>query len=870
MKTKKRTNVRKINKSKLKEKNIIAAVFVTVLTLLVIVVSYIRISVLTEQRCLERLQEAVNTVMDDINNKLSRDSNILNAVAEIISMEDNFDTETMRGIMTQFSALTTAKNINLLLPGDIVIGNEGKEFDAYGKISFEGESAKGEHVTDRMTSITDDEKMLIRHFVPVVKNGETVAMVYASTLLENLPKSLNISNIYNGTATVYLIDRSNGDFLMNTLHNELGNISDFNDKETKGHNDAKDVRKKILEGKSGYIVSKSTMLDKYMYFYYAPVNVEEWELGEAPDYNQWTVAVAVPEDEAFANLYRIRSVCYLLGIFETIILIIYFIWTIRNTNATLEKAVLEERLVKAENAERAKTMFLSNMSHDIRTPMNAIIGYTTLAAANLDNKERVKDYLSKTISSSNHLLSLINDILDMSRIESGRVYIEETECSLPDVLHDLRNILQSQMKSKQLNFFIDTIDVVDEDVYCDRLHLNQVLLNLLSNAIKFTPAGGSVSLTIKQKHGAPEGYASYEISVKDTGIGMAPEFLDRVFDPFERELTSTVSGIQGTGLGMAIAKNIIDMMGGTIEVKSEQGKGTEFIISFELRLQSEKKQVEVIKELEGLRALVVDDDYNVCDSVTKMLVQLGMRADWTLSGKEAVLHAKQAYELADEFNAYIIDWQLPDLNGIEVVRRLRKAIGESTPIIILTAYDWEGIEDEAREAGVTAFCSKPIFLSTLRDTLLSATGRPEPTKEEPIIPESSGDIAGKRILLVEDNELNREIAETILVESGLLVETAEDGTVAVEKVMASDDGYYDLILMDIQMPVMNGYDATIAIRNLKNPAHSSIPIVAMTANAFNEDKEQAIKCGMNDHIAKPLDMEKLFDVLRKYLGGSKQ
>ena len=538
----------------------------------------------------------------------------------------------------------------------------------------------------------------------------------------------------------------------------------------------------------------------------------------------------------------------------------------KNTKETLEKAVLEERLIKAENAERAKTMFLSNMSHDIRTPMNAIIGYTTLAATNIDDKEKIKDYLTKILSSSNHLLSLINDILDMSRIESGRVYIEETECSLPDILHDLRNIMQSQMKSKNLDFYMDTMDVIDEDVYCDKLHLNQVLLNLLSNAIKFTPAGGSVSLTIKQKHGAPSGYGLYEIRVKDTGIGMSPEFLEKVFEPFERENTTTVSGIQGTGLGMALAKNIVDMMGGKISVKSEQGKGTEFILDLELRLQNEPKQVEIIKELSGMHALVVDDDYNICDSVTKMLVQLGLRADWTMSGKEAVLHARQSIELADEFDAYIIDWQLPDLSGIEVVRQIRKEIGDKVPIIILTAYDWSNIEDEAKSAGVTAFCNKPIFVSTLRNTLLAAIGEfNEQTEEEDAIPTVSDDIKGKRILLVEDNELNSEIAEAILTESGFVIETADDGTVAVDKVKNSKPGYYDMILMDVQMPKMNGYEATKAIRGLKDKALASIPIVAMTANAFNEDREEALKNGMNDHVAKPLNMEKLFEVLNKYL-----
>lgn len=854
----------KIDKSKLKDKNIIATLLVIVLISVVLVISNIKISRLTENRCLERIQEVANTVMDDVINKITNDSRILNAVAEIITIEEDFDTTTMQKIMGEFAPLTASGNMNLLLPGDKIITRNGL-IDGAGKISFEEDSGLGEHVTNRMISIMDDNQLIIRHFVPIIKDNETVAMLYSSTNLKNFPDALNIDNMYNGSASIYIIDRENGDFIMDTWHDELGNLNDIGFRETRGGITFDKVKEEILNGDSGHVQFRSNTTGEYMYFYYMPIKYDKWGIGDANDVNKWTVAVAVPESEAFSNLYNIRKVCYVLCFAVACILIIYLLWTLKNTKETLEKAVLEERLVKAENAERAKTMFLSNMSHDIRTPMNAIIGYATLAVSNIEDTERIKDYLKKILSSSNHLLSLINDILDMSRIESGRVYIEETECSLPDILRDLRTILLSQMKSKNLDFFMDTIDVVDEDVYCDKLHLNQVLFNLLGNAIKFTPAGGTVSFTIKQKHGAPPGYGAYEMRVKDTGVGMSPEFLEHVFEPFERENNSTISGIQGTGLGMAIAKNIVDMMGGKIEVKSQQGKGTEFILTLELKLQSSSKQVEIIKELQGMHALVVDDDYNICDSVTKMLVQLGLRATWTMSGKEAVLHARQSMEMGDKFDAYIIDWQMPDISGIEVVRQIRNDIGEEVPIIILTAYDWSNIETEAKNAGVTAFCNKPIFVSTLRDTLLSSIGKRTDETIENVMPSVSDKIKGKRILLVEDNELNSEIAEAILTENGFFVDTVNDGSVAVDKIRHSRPGYYDLILMDIQMPKMNGYEATIAIRSFENKELADIPIIAMTANAFNEDRELAIKSGMNDHIAKPLNMEKLFDVLNKYL-----
>ena len=525
---------------------------------------------------------------------------------------------------------------------------------------------------------------------------------------------------------------------------------------------------------------------------------------------------------------------------------------------------LSEAVRAAETANKAKSTFLSNMSHDIRTPMNAIIGFTTLAVSNIDDKKRVQDYLGKILSSSNHLLSLINDILDMSRIESGKIHLEETEVSLSEVLHDLKTIISGQIHAKQLELYMDAMDVTNEDVYCDKTRLNQVLLNLLSNAVKFTPAGGTVSVRIRQCHGTQKGSELYEIRVKDNGIGMSQEFVQKIFSPFERERTSTVSRTQGTGLGMAITKNIVDMMGGTIEVQTEQGKGTEFIVRLPFRTQPEHQRTEKIAELEGLKALVVDDDFNTCDSVTKMLVRVGMRSEWTLSGQEAVLRARQSMELGDAFHAYIIDWRLPDMNGIEVTRQIR-SLGDDTPIIILTAYDWSDIEAEARAAGVTAFCAKPLFMSDIRETLMTAIGQSQSEPEDSVLPAAGSDFRGRCILLVEDNELNREIAVEILNEYGFLVDTAENGAEAVEKVKNSTSGKYDLVLMDVQMPVMNGYEATKQIRALDDPALAGITILAMTANAFDEDRKKALKCGMDGFLSKPIVIEELISTLQKNL-----
>ena len=521
---------------------------------------------------------------------------------------------------------------------------------------------------------------------------------------------------------------------------------------------------------------------------------------------------------------------------------------------------LSEAVAAAEAASRAKSTFLSNMSHDIRTPMNAIIGFTTLAVSNIDNQERVKDYLTKTLSSSRHLLALINDILDMSRIESGKLQLEEIEVNLAEMLHDIKTIVSGQIHAKQLELYMDALDVTDEDVYCDRTRMGQILLNLLSNAIKFTPAGGTVSVRVRQFAGTVRDCAQYEFRVRDNGIGMSPEFAQKIFEPFERERTSTVSRIQGTGLGMAITRNIVEMMGGTIKVQTEKNRGTEFIICLPLRVQTGTRREEKIAELAGLKALVVDDDFNTCDSVAKLLNRVGMRAEWTLSGREAVLRARQSIELGDPCRAYIIDWRLPDMNGIEVTRQIR-SLNDDTPIIILTAYDWSDIEGEAKAAGVTAFCSKPMFLSDLRDTLLTAIGHTQ-TEEQDILPGKNADFRGRHILLVEDNELNREIAVAILHEYGFLVDTAENGAVAVEKIRTSDPGRYDLVLMDVQMPVMDGCTATQRIRALEDPVRAAVPIVAMTANVFEEERKRAFDCGMNGFLSKPIVIEELVDALK--------
>jgi signal transduction histidine kinase/CheY-like chemotaxis protein len=527
-----------------------------------------------------------------------------------------------------------------------------------------------------------------------------------------------------------------------------------------------------------------------------------------------------------------------------------------------KQKALSDALIAAEHANHAKTTFLNNMSHDIRTPMNAIVGFTALAASHMDNPEQVKDYLQKISVSSQHLLSLINDVLDMSRIESGKVTIEESDVHLPDVIHDLRTIIQANVTAKQQELLIDTQDVKHEDIITDKLRLNQVLLNILSNAIKFTPAGGTISFRLIEEPSSRADTADFVFRIKDNGIGMSKEFQKTIFEAFTRERTSTVSGTQGTGLGMAITKNIVDMMGGSISVESEEGKGSEFIVRIPCRIGESRVISEKIPELQGLRALVADDDTHSCLSVSAMLRDIGMRPDWTNYGKEAVIRAKEAKDQADEFKVYIIDWMMPDLNGIETVRRIRKIVGDDAPIIILTAYDWSDIEAEARQAGVTTFCSKPIFMSELRSVLAKPFLIEKPAADEA---PAALDFTGKKILLAEDNEMNQMIAAEILKSAGFTIDIASNGTEAVEKMEATPAGTYDVILMDIQMPVMDGYEAAKRIRAMEDQEKAEIPIIAVTANAFEEDRKIALEAGMNGHLAKPYDIDAIMKTLSELL-----
>ena len=684
-------------------------------------------------------------------------------------------------------------------------------------------------------------------------NGQRSTGLIAAVPLEYITDFLSLED--EGQLMYYHIIRPDGSFVIQNPNSELWYF--FEQLQNQPDSAAN-------ESSSGNPVKAlgAALKNHQEYAATLDVNGEERQVyGISLPYSEWYLVSVMPYsilDHVINNLDSQRMFMTLLScasilIILTLIFLRYFSIT-RSQVHELEKA-----RQAALEANKAKSEFLANMSHDIRTPMNAIVGMTAIATAHIDDRKQVRNCLRKITLSSKHLLGLINDVLDMSKIESGKLTLTTEQISLKEVVEGIVNIMQPQVKTKKQTFDIHVENIFTENVWCDGIRLSQVLLNLLSNATKYTPEGGSIQLSLSEEASPKgEGHVRIHIKVKDNGIGMSPDFLKRIYESYSRADGARIHKTEGAGLGMAITKYIVDAMEGTIDIQSEPDKGTEFLLMFDFEKAA---AMEMDMVLPSWNMLVVDDDELLCKTAMEALKSIGIKAEWTLSGEKAIELVNQRHKKRDDYQIILLDWKLPGMNGIQVAKEIRRNLGDDVPILLISAYDWSEFEAEAREAGISGFISKPLFKSTLYHALrqyMDSETEHDQTSDQDI------NLSGRRILLAEDNELNWEVARELLSDLGVELDWAEDGRICVDKFQTSPQGYYDIILMDIRMPHMTGYEATQAIRGLDHPDALSVPIIAMSADAFSDDIQHCLDCGMNAHIAKPIDIMELTRLLKRY------
>ena len=685
-------------------------------------------------------------------------------------------------------------------------------------------------------------------------NGDRSTGLIAAVPLEYITDFLFLKE--EGQLMYYHIIRPDGSFVIQNSNTELRYFFEQLQKQSDSA---------VNESSAENPVEKfSAALKKHEeYTAILEVNGEERQIyGISLPYSEWYLVSVMPYtilDDAINNLGSQRIFMTLLScasvlIILTVIFLRYFSIT-RSQMNELEKA----RQVALE-ANKAKSEFLANMSHDIRTPMNAIVGMTAIAAAHIDDRKQVENCLRKITLSSKHLLGLINDVLDMSKIESGKLTLATEQISLKEVVEGIVNIMQPQVKTKKQTFDIHVKNILTENVWCDGVRLNQVLLNLLSNATKYTPEGGSIHLSLFEEN-SPKGerYVRIYIKVKDNGIGMSPDFLKRIYESYSRADGARIHKTEGAGLGMAITKYIVDAMEGTIDIQSEPDKGTEFLLTFDFE-KAAAMNMDMV--LPSWNMLVVDDDELLCRTAMDALKSIGIKAEWTLSGEKAIELVNEHHKRREDYQIILLDWKLPGMDGIQVAKEIRHNLGDEVPILLISAYDWSEFEAEAREAGISGFISKPLFKSTLYYALRQYMGT-ETENGQTLNPNI--DLSGRRILIAEDNELNWEVANELLSDLGVELDWAEDGQICLDKFQKSPEGYYDALLMDIRMPHMTGYEATKMIRGLNHPDALSIPIIAMSADAFSDDIQHCLECGMNAHIAKPIDIMEVSRLLKRFL-----
>ena len=718
--------------------------------------------------------------------------------------------------------------------------------------SFMDSLAQGElHVTDG--TLPSGERLLLlgARAVYPMRSGGTSSILVVGLPMEAITKELSLDI---GVTQAYShIIRRDGSFVLRQA--DATRDSYFERLLTLGHFDngtpteaVAAIQKAISSGEDYSLLVEINGERRNTYF--TPLTYSDWYLVSALPYSLlYEPTYSLVNQSVLSTLLG----CGLVLLVLLTLFFFYFRFSKRQMIA------LAEARAAAEHANRAKSEFLSNMSHDIRTPMNAIVGMTAIASSNINNPEQVRDCLKKITLSSKHLLGLINDVLDMSKIESGKLTLTLEAISLKEVVEGVVGIIQPQIKTKKQNFDVHIENITVENVYCDSVRLNQVLLNLLSNATKYTPEGGSIQLSLFEE-ASPRGenFVRTHLKVKDNGIGMSPEFLQRIYESYSRADEARIHKTEGAGLGMAITKYIVDAMGGTIDIRSELNKGTEFHITIDLE-KAALPEADMV--LPPWNMLVVDDDAVLCQTAVSALKSIGVNAESTLSGESAMKRIVQRHRQHNDYQIILLDWKLPDMDGLQIAREIRRSFGSEIPILLISAYDWTEFEEEAREAGISGFISKPLFKSTLFYGLRQYMGL-EAT-HQPASSHGAG-LSGSRVLLAEDNELNWEIASELLSDLGVELEWAEDGQICLDKFRESPEGYYDFILMDLRMPHMTGYEAAQAIRGLNRADSASVPIIAMTADAFAEDIQRCLECGMNAHIAKPIDVAELTRLLKKH------
>ena len=829
---------------------------------LVCIVVFLMLAFFMNKKTTESIQEITTIYMEELNKQLQEKfSSVidlrLGQVGEVVAQIPEGGVENREEMLVLLTQGITVRNFDYVgfLTGNGTLSKiYGQELEFFNNAEVMEELKTTGHLVGMGTNSAGDKFLLLGQAAayPVEEGEESLALV-AGVSMEYLNEALfldeNDEQVYS-----HIIDKKgnfvirNGGAYRNSYFERV--------REVYGEYDGRNVEELVS-------LLQETMDAEKVYSGRVLIEGEERQIYCSPIANSagWYLISIMKNDtlnEAVTKLDNIRA-AIMIGSSLIILTAMLFVFYKYFGLTQQQMRALDKAKEEAVHANKAKSDFLSSMSHDIRTPMNAIIGMTEIGLKSVTDSERVEDCLKKIMLSSKHLLGLINDVLDMSKIESGKMTFHMNRMSLRETLDDIVNIIQPQVKARSQFFDIFIRNILSEEVYCDGVRINQVLLNLLSNALKFTQEGGRIDVHVYQEPSDQgEEYVRTHFEVEDNGIGMSQEFQKKIWDTFSRDSSEQVQKTTGTGLGMAITKRIVELMGGTIELQSELGKGSSFHVILDFR---KAESVEEWK-LPEWNVLVVDDNEMLCHSAVSNLEELGIHAEWTLDGKKAIEMIEERHNRKEDYRFVLIDWKMPNMNGLQTIRRIRERIGKSVPVFLISAYDWSEIEEEARNVEIEGFISKPLFKSTLYSYLKHyAEENPDDSEENE---NEAPDFTGKRILVAEDIEINWEIANEILSSFGFELEHAENGKICVDMFSASEIGYYDVILMDIRMPVMNGYDATRAIRALTRE-DKELPIIAMTADAFENDVQVCLQCGMNAHVAKPLDIEELIRTLQKTL-----